>query len=323
MKIIDIENAVGTVLAHDLTQIIKGVSKGPKFKRGHIIKEEDLEVLRSMGKEHVYVLEFDENMIHEEDAAMELSELINGENTKKTDVNEGKIAIKSEVDGVVVIDIEKINKINSIKDVTIATKNNFQPVEAGRDVAATRIIPLITERENVEHAKEIAGTEKLLKVVPYAGLKAAIIATGHEIYTGRIEDTFTDVVEKKLSRYKIDVISKVISDDDQDMIVEKIEDTLKLGVDAIFVTGGMSVDPDDRTPAAIKATTDEVISYGTPVIPGSMYMLAYKGNAAISGLPGCVMYCGITVFDKILPRIAAKIRVKSEDINMMGVGGLL
>lgn len=319
MKTIKTEDAVGHVLGHDLTQIIKGVSKGPRFKKGHLIKEEDVPVLLEMGKEHIYIFEVLEDEYHEEDAAKEIARKISGENIKFSDVSEGKVNLIADVDGVLIIDVEKLFNLNSITDVTIATKFSDIAVKKGDIIAGTRITPVKIKKDVIDEIKD----EKVIEVVPFKALKYAIVTTGSEVSKGRIEDKFTDVVRDKFSKFNFEEISQEYASDDLDEISEKIDRAVAKGADVVVCTGGMSVDPDDNTPGAIKKSSSEKITYGTPVLPGAMFMVAYKDTTALLGLPGSVMYCEKTILDMILPKIAAGIKLGKKDVVKLGHGGLL
>ena len=160
------------------------------------------------------------------------------------------------------------------------------------------------------------------QILPYLQKKTGIVTTGNEVYTGRIRDQFTPVVRQKLEEYGVEVLGDTLCSDEPDMTIRAIEDWIKKGAEMVVCTGGMSVDPDDRTPLAIRTVADEVITYGAPVLPGAMFMLAYAGEIPLMGLPGCVMYAKRTIFDLVLPRIVAGERLCAEDFYVMGEGGL-
>ena len=323
MKLIKTEEAVGHVLCHDLTQIIKDVVKDARFRKGHIVTEEDIPVLLSMGKDYLYIWENDENMYHENDAAQILCDVCINEHMTPTPVKEGKIELKADCDGMFVIDVERLNEINEIDQVMIASRHTNTPVHKGDKLIGTRVIPLVIEKEKMELVKEKAGTTPLCSLYPYQIKKAGIITTGNEVYYGRIQDKFTPVVIEKLENYHIEVMECIVVNDDQEKIKNAILDFKEKGCELIITTGGMSVDPDDKTPGAIKQTGANVISYGAPVLPGAMFCLAYfEDGTPVLGLPGCVMYAKATIFDLMLPRIAAGIPVTKKDIVMLGHGGL-
>lgn len=323
MKEIKVQDAVGQILCHDITEIVRGVIKDAKFRKGHVITAEDIPELLKLGKENIFVWENDETKLHENDAAEILRAITQGANLSASDVKEGKIELKATCDGVFHVDADKLNEINAVEEICIATVQNNIPVRKNKSVAGMRVIPLVIDKEKMERVKEIAGDVPLMKIAPYKKFKVGLVVTGSEIYHERIKDTFTPVIESKLKNFGLNVDERRLSDDSKEMTHEKINELLDLGCEMILCTGGMSVDPDDRTPAAIISTGAEVVTYGVPVLPGAMFMLAYKGEIPIMGLPGCVMFCSKTVFDLILPRILTGERLNRKDFTTLGVGGLL
>ena len=323
MKEIPVREAVGSVLVHDVTEIVRGVVKDARFRKGHVITAEDIPALLRLGKENIFVWEADETRLHENDAAEILRTITQGENLSASDVKEGKIELKATCDGVFYVDAARLDKINEVEEICLATVNNKIPVRKGKSVAGMRVIPLVIDKAKMERVKEIAGSAPLMKVAPYKKLKVGLVVTGSEVFYNRIEDTFTPVIEAKLKTFGLQVDERRLSNDAKDMTRDKICELLALGCEMILCTGGMSVDPDDRTPAAIKSTGAQVVTYGVPVLPGAMFMLAYKGDVPIMGLPGCVMFCSKTVFDLILPRVLTGERLTRHDFTALGVGGLL
>lgn len=323
MKLIRTEEAEGHVLCHDITQIIKGVTKDARFRKGHIVTKEDIPVLLSLGKDNLYVWEKDESMYHENEAAEILKEVCINKNMSASSVKEGKIELTAQCDGLFRVDVERLDAVNDIDQVMIATRHTNTPVKAGDKLLGTRVIPLVIKKEKMEEVKKIVGNSPLCELFPYKKQKAGIITTGNEVFYGRIQDTFTPVVVKKLEEYGIEVVEHITLGDEKEKITEAILQMKQRGCNLIVTTGGMSVDPDDQTPGAIKATGAEVISYGAPVLPGAMFCLAYfEDGTAVMGLPGCVMYAKTTIFDLILPRVAAGVPVTRKDLTRLGHGGL-
>lgn len=327
MKLIKTEDAVGHVLCHDITQIIKGVTKDAVFRKGHIVTEEDIPVLLSVGKENLYVWEKEEGMLHENDAAEILRQICQGEYMHPSDVKEGKIELIADIDGVLKIEREKLRKVNSLGEMMIASRHGDFPVKKGDKIAGTRVIPLVISEEKMQQAKDVTAGGAIFNILPYKKKKAGIVTTGSEVYHHRIKDTFTPVIEEKLAEYDIEIGGHEICNDDPQMIENAIRSLLADGCNMIVCTGGMSVDPDDRTPYAIRQVTGEIVSYGAPVLPGAMFLLAYyreEGKEAIPvlGLPGCVMYSKRTIFDLVLPRLAVGEILTAEDLNTLGEGGL-
>ena len=322
MKLIKTIDAVGHVLCHDMTQIIPGEYKGARFRKGHIVTEEDIPVLLSMGKENLYIYEMDENKLHENDAAEILCKICKGQNISRSDVKEGKTELKAEIDGLFTVNRDKLNAINSVDELMIATRKGDTAVHKGDKLAGTRVIPLVIDKAKLDEAERIAGDTPIMSVLPYRLKTAGIITTGSEVFHGRIEDRFTPVLIEKLKAYGIDVTSHILCDDDAENIKEAIK-LVRGNVDMILCTGGMSVDPDDNTPGAIKLSGADIVTYGAPVLPGAMFLLGYyEDGTPIMGLPGCVMYAKATIFDLVLPRIAANVRLSKADFVAYGEGGL-
>ena len=323
MKLIDTRDAVGHVLCHDLTQIIPGVTKDARFRKGHIVAPEDIPVLLSMGKEHLYVWEKTPGMLHEDEAAERLRALCQNEHMHPTPVKEGKIELIADCDGLFQVDVERLNALNDVEELMIATRHTNTAVRRGDKLAGTRIIPLVIQEEVLQAAEERAGKEPLLSLTPWKLKTCGLITTGSEVAKGLIQDAFTPVIVDKLAACGITVTEHCLPGDDRAAITAAALDFHAKGVDLVLCTGGMSVDPDDRTPGAIKDTGAEIISYGAPVLPGAMFLLAYFADGTpILGLPGCVMYAKATIFDLVLPRIAAGVPISRRELKALGHGGL-
>lgn len=326
MKEIRTEDAVGHVLCHDITQIIKDEKKGVLFKKGHIVREEDIPALLSVGKEHLFVWEKQEGFLHENEGAQILYKICAGDHMHGTEVKEGKIELIADCDGLLKIRKKQLLEVNSLGEMMIASRHGNFPVRKGDKIAGTRIIPLVIEKEKMDRAEKLAGEEPLFSILPFKNKKAGIVTTGSEVKKGLIQDTFTPVLKEKLGEYSCQVLGQTTPGDDRRQITADILKFIEEGADMVICSGGMSVDPDDRTPGAIKDTGAQIITYGAPVLPGAMLLLAYyKKNGKsipILGLPGCVMYAKRTVFDLILPRIIADDPVKAEEIAAYGEGGL-
>lgn len=323
MKLIKTTEAVGHVLCHDMTQIIPGVTKDAVFRKGHVVREEDIPVLLSIGKDNLYVWEKDDTMYHEDEAADILRGLCQNDYMEASSPKEGKVELTAQTDGLFKVDEERLIRLNSLGEMMVATRHGNFPVKKGDKLAGTRIIPLVIEKEKMEAAKKAVGEEPLLALLPYHHKKVGIVTTGNEVFHGRIRDQFGPVIREKLAEFDTEVLGQTIMNDDQEKITEAIQAFLDAGADMVVCTGGMSVDPDDTTPAAIKGTGAEIVSYGAPVLPGAMFLLAYtEDGRPIMGLPGCVMYAKRTIFDLVLPRVMADERVTAQDLAKLGMGGL-
>lgn len=326
MKLIKTEDAVGHVLCHDITQIIPGVVKDAVFRKGHIVTPEDIPVLLSVGKEHLYVWEKKEGILHEDEAAEILCGICINDGMKRTEPKEGKIEILADTDGLFKVNVLKLNQLNALGEMMIATVHGNFPVKKGDKIVAMRIIPLVIKQEKMDRARALAEDAPLLSIMPFQTMGAGIVTTGSEIFKGRIKDAFTPVVCRKLAEYGVSVIGQRTVDDDREMIIGAMRELLDAGAQMLICTGGMSVDPDDRTPGAIKEFGAKIESYGAPVLPGAMFLLGYYEHngttVPVMGLPGCVMYAKRTIFDLVLPRIVAGEHVTGEDLWSYGEGGL-
>ena len=323
MKLMKTTEAVGQVLCHDITQIIPGVTKDAVFRKGHIITEEDIPVLLSVGKEHIYIWEKNENILHENEAAEILRDICMGEHMKPSEPKEGKIELTAEIEGLFLVDTARLKAVNSLGRMMIATRSSGVPVKKGDKLCGTRIIPLVIEKEAMAKAKEVAGDTPLLQLKPFRPRKYGVVTTGSEVFHGRITDKFTPVIEQKLTAYGCEMVAHEICDDDDKGITAAINKMLADGVEMVVCTGGMSVDPDDRTPLAIRNTGASIVSYGAPVLPGAMFLVSYMPDGRpVCGLPGCVMYAKRTIFDICLPYLLADEPITADYLAGLGNGGL-
>jgi len=324
MEKIKVRDSVGAILIHDMTQIIPGVVKGPRFRKGHVIREEDISVLLNMGKEHIYVWDQKPGLIHENEAAERLAHAVSGSGLILDEPKEGKITLTAAHDGLLYSLEDGILALNTLEEVILATLHNHYPVKKGDKVAGTRVVPLMIDEKVILEAERIVQTfpNPILEVKPLKHFKVGIVITGSEVFHGRIQDKFGPVLRSKVESWGSIVLEQTYAGDDVFLIQSSIRDQLAQGAEMILVSGGMSVDPDDVTPTAIKEMGAELITYGSPVLPGAMFLLAYIGDVPIMGLPGCVMYSKTTAFDLVAPRLLTGERVTRYDIVKLGSGGL-
>lgn len=291
MKQIRIEDSVGCILSHDVTKIVPGEFKGRLFKKGHVIREEDIPKLLDIGKEHIYVWEPKKGQLHENDAAIRVKDLVLGQGCYiSEEIKEGKIDFFANTQGIVKINKDLLLKLNLLGEIIVSTIHNNTPVKKGEKIGATRVIPLIIDEKKILEAEKIIK-EKIISVEEIKPKKAVLITTGNEVYKGRIKDAFLPVMKEKLEYYGSEIVKQIILPDNKEMITENILKAIEEDkVDMIICTGGMSVDPDDVTPSAIKDCNGEIVTYGAPVLPGAMFLLAYYKNIPILGVPSCAMY---------------------------------
>jgi molybdenum cofactor synthesis domain-containing protein len=322
---IKVEDAVGTVLAHDITEVKANRKfKGRAFKKGHVVTEADIDRLLSLGKENLFVLTIDNGEVHENEAGERIAKAIAGNGILISDeVKEGKVNLLADRDGLLRINVQGLEHLNLIGDVMCATRHNNTVVRKGDLVAGTRAIPLIVKRTVVEEAEAIpARWGEIIEVVALRSVKAGLIITGNEVYKGRIKDAFEPIIRQKLKDVGSEITDVIVAPDDEDFIARSIEDLINSGVDAIITTGGMSVDPDDVTRKGVEKTGAKTSAYGSAVLPGAMFLMVYLDEVPIMGVPACGMYHRTTIFDLILPRVLAGEKIGRTEIAKLGHGGL-
>lgn len=323
MKKVNVEKAVGMILAHDLTRIIPGKFKGPGFRKGHVVRREDIPELLKIGKRHLYVLDYPSSHLHEDEAALRIASAVSGPGLRWTDPVEGKSNIVGSVDGLFKVNVPYLTRINKSANLIVSTlKNNF-PVKKGQIVAATRIIPLTIIKTRIERLEKIAQSGKpVLQVLAYRKLKVGAVVTGSEIYQGLVPNEFDRYVGCKVQEYGSEVIETILVPDDSREIATAIGRLKDIGCELIIATGGLSVDPDDVTCQGVRRSGAKIVVYGSPILPGAMFLYARLDDIPILGLPACVYYHPATVFDLVLPRILAGETITKKEIAEMGHGGL-
>ena len=322
MRKVKVQEAIGETLCHDLTAILEDGFKGVKFSREHVITEGDIPKLLDIGKTHIFIWEPEKDEVHEDDAARALVEVICDDSLICTGPSEGKFLISAGMDGVFCVKSDALLQINQVDDYTVATRKGFSPVTAGEKLVGARIVPLVTKQKNVDKAVRIAKENyPVLSMAPYKVKKAGAIITGSEIYHGRIKDAFEPILRQKMAMYGTDLSAVTICDDDLEMIKNTIATYLQAGMELILLTGGMSVDPDDLTPLAIRESGARLITQGAPMQPGNMLTIAYLNDSVLIGIPGASMHAPVTSLDVFLPRIMAGIPITKADIVRMGEGG--
>ncbi len=321
LKSIPVQDAVGKMLLHDVTKIVPDIFKGALFKKGHIITKNDVDKLLDIGKKYIYVADLN-GEIHENEAALRIANAAFGNGISISSPKEGKVGFTAIIQGLLKINVQGLEKLNAVPDIILATLHTGQRVDKGQELAGTRVIPLSIDEKLVVEAESVCRQYfPIIEIKPFASFNVGVVVTGSEVYFKRIEDGFGPVVQKKFEELGSRIMRKEIVSDDIDMTISAIKRFLDDGVDMIAVTGGMSVDPDDLTPSAIRGVGGDIVSYGVPVLPGAMFMLAYIDNVPIVGLPGCVMYYRASIFDLIIPKLLAGEKVSKLDIIKMGHGG--
>jgi molybdenum cofactor synthesis domain-containing protein len=322
LKVIPVEKAVGLPLAHDITEIIPGKHKGPAFRRGHVIRPEDVSKLLDVGKAHIYIMELEKDELHEEEAARRLAIAAAGDNLSLTDPSEGRVNLVADISGLLKVDADLLYRFNSLGDLMMATLPSNRYVKKGEAVAGTRTIPVVVKEELIKRAELLCKDHPIVKILPIPARRVQLIVTGSEVYTGRIKDGFEPVVRKKVNEMGSELSDKKLAPDDPDQIAKLIREAHQAGAELILVSGGMSVDPDDKTAEGVRRSGARVESHGFPVLPGSMFLMAYFNETPILGLSGCVLHDEFSAFDMLLPRLLAGEKITRPDIMALGHGGL-
>ncbi len=354
---IPVEKAAGMVLAHDITEIRAGEFKGRAFRKGHVIRKEDICHLQRLGKERLYVLNIGNDEMHEDEAAFELARALMGRGVEmEGEPKEGKINIIASFDGLLKIDKERLKAFNMLGEVMCATLHNNTVVRKGQVVAGTRAIPLVVKKHVVNEAVNLVrskGAGGVIEVRQLRRPRAGVVITGNEVYYGRIKDAFAPIIERKIEQFNGEIVGIYYAPDDASYIEERLRELIDAGADLLITTGGMSVDPDDVTRFAIRNLGVKEMHYGSAVLPGAMFLVAYLEESEVNGrqsggnkdndiydidnsqldtqnsnlipvigIPACGMYHKITIFDLILPRLLSGEYIGREDLAEMGHGGL-
>ncbi len=323
LQAVPVDQAVNMVLCHDITRIVPGEFKGRAFRRGHVVRAEDIPALRKLGKDHLYVWDLQEGLVHEDDAALRMARAAAGPGVEFGSPSEGRVNLVAQYDGLLKIDVPALGDVNSVDQVVMATIHGNHRVQKGQVVAGTRVIPLVVPERTVARVERICGlAAPLIQVSPFRPMRVGVLTTGSEVYHGRIQDKFGPVLRRKFEELGCVTMPQVFVPDDVDMTVRAIRGLIREGAEMLAVTGGMSVDPDDMTPTSIQAAGGRVVTYGAPTFPGAMFLLAFIDDVPVVGLPGCVMYVRSSIFDLVVPRLVAGETVTRKEIVAMGHGGL-
>lgn len=325
IQVVKIEDAIGYPLAHDITEVRPGEFKGPAFHRGHVLSCRDLDHLRRLGKDHLYIIKPEIDEMHEDDAAVAIATALCGQGVGWTQApKEGKITLTASIDGMFKVDVDALNRFNMLGDVMCATMHTNTVVRKGEQVAGTRAIPLLIPSQSVQDAVETArqADPAVLQVLPILHATVGVLITGNEVYYGRIKDKFEPIIRKKVKELNGKVLDVVFLPDDDDQIAAAALKLIDRGADILITTGGMSVDPDDRTRfALIKAGALDMV-YGSAILPGAMFMIAYLKQVPVLGIPACGLFSERTVFDLLYPRVLAGEKITRRQIAELGHGGM-
>ncbi len=345
IHLVSAEEAVGKKLLHDMTQIIPGEYKGAAYSAGQIVSIGDVCRLQQMGRFTVAV-ETEENssLVHENTGAEQFATRMSGNNVEfSLPPREGKINLRAQVDGLLCVDVKRLEAFNMVPDVMCASRQDAMEIKAGSEFAGTRVIPLFIHPDTYAQALHLLD-RPLFSIAPLRTAKVGILVTGTEVFKGIIQDKFIPLISAKVAAYGCTVVHATIAPDDKTYLRDSIASMHDAGVDLLITTGGLSVDPDDVTRAALIEAGLTDILYGTPVLPGTMTLTGRittkistptpteLGNACIIrqpqagemqvlGVPACALYFKTTLFDILLPRLLAGRVITRYELARMGEGG--
>lgn len=326
MRRVDVNEAIGLPLGHDITEIVVDAAAGRRlkqvaFRRGHIIAAEDVPRLLDLGKSAVYISHPDDVEMHEDEAALAVAPRAAGANIEHDpQPREGKINFRAACDGVFRVDPERLYRINRLEIPTLPTLPTNFPVKAGQQVAGFRIVPLTCPPGVIDEVLAELDTP-LLSVTPYILKTAAVLVTGSEVHAGRIEDGFQPRLRATLEPFGVEVTRAEILPDDRELIRASVA-TAARQCDIVLVTGGTSVDPDDVTVAAMEAAGAVFPVRGMPMQPGNNFTIGRLDGTPVCAVPAATLFYRATSLDVLLPRLLAGIPITAEEIHRLGHGGL-
>jgi len=326
LKKVPVEQAVGRRVLHDMTMIVPEKSKGPAFRSGDLISAGDVCRLQQMGRQSIYVeqdLPDETQWVHENKAAQAFARAMAGEGILGDDTpREGKVNLRSNQDGLFMVDRERLQAFNLVPGVMCASRHGFSPVRSGRNVAGTRAIPLYLPRSEFEKAMTILAQGPLFRVIPLRRARVGILVTGTEVFRGLVEDRFIPIIRSKIDDLGSETVHGLIVPDERAAITRGVKELLSRGADLIVTTAGLSVDPDDVTRQALIDAGAVDLLYGVPVLPGAMTLLAHIGSVQVLGVPACALYFKTTAIDLLLPRLLAGVEISRRELAEMGHGGI-
>jgi formylmethanofuran dehydrogenase subunit E len=323
---VPVEEAVGRLALHDMTHIIPGVSKGPAFRHGQEIQAGDLCQLHRMGRYHVYVADRQPDLqdwVHEDEAALAFAQALAGPGVNFVGpAREGKINLRAERDGLLVVNRERLLQFNLANDVICASRKGYRLIRESQLIAGTRAIPLFLAKRNFQSALAVLEAGPVFEVRPLRRASVGILVTGTEVFQGLIQDRFAPIIQAKVEQLGSRVLEVLIAPDDREAIRQGVTELLAKGVDLLVTTAGLSVDPDDVTRQGLLDAGAENLLYGAPITPGAMTLLASIGQVQVMGVPACALHFKQTSFDLLLPRLLAGLAITRKDLAAMGHGAI-
>ncbi len=318
---VSVEKAVGHILLHNQTG-----SDGRKvLKKGHRLAAEDLPKLQALGREEVYVAILKGGDIEENEAARRLGEAVAGPALTTSSATTGRVNLLAAAAGLLKVDIDRLRAFNSLEGLTLATRPTNTVVQPKKMVGTIKVIPYGVPEASLLAAETLLNRgQPVVTIKPFTVRHAVLITTGSETAQDKVTGDFTPALRERLAAYGTALQAGPYVAEDEQAISQALAGALQEGAEMVLVAGETSVmDADDITPRAIKALGGQIVHHGAPVEPGNLLLLAYYGDVAIVGAPGCARSQSYNVVDMILPRLAAGERLTRGDLIELGHGGLL
>jgi len=294
------------------------------FAKGHRLGEPDLARLAGLDRPiHAVRLEPDE--LHEDDAGRRLAAAVLGEGRGRTVDLRGPVQSRynlvASTKGILRVDGERLKRINLLPGMAVFTLPHGVVVRPGKVVTGVKITPVAVPEATLAEAEAIAAGRPVVEVRPFQPMAVGVVST--EGMADRVRQRFRETVERKVGWYGGRVVRFEEPAAEPAAVAGAIDELIADGAEVVLVAGGNTIDPLDPTLLALPALGAEMVRFGAPAHPGSMFWLAQRDAVPIVNLASCSMYSKATVADLVLPPIMAGERVGPEEMADLGLGGLL
>ncbi len=314
-----IQDCVGAIVAHTIRD------GGVMLKKGHKLTGEDIRELALAGVEQIVAALPEPGDIGENEAADKIGAAIQQDNIRKSGAATGRVNLYAESDGLLTLNETGIHALNNLDErITFATLPHMAPVRAGQMMATIKIIPFALPENLVRTASDLALSQGLMKIWPFRAKATGLIQTRHGRKSDKSQEKTADRLSRRLKQLGSRLKLRVSCAHEESAIAAAIKGLIKNDCELIVIFGASAIsDRKDVVPAAIETSGGVIERLGMPVDPGNLLLLAAIDDVAVIGAPGCAKSPKLNGFDWVLERILAGIKPKSEDIALMGPGGLL
>ncbi len=314
--------AAGAILAHTVA------AGDVLFRKGRRLSPADVEALRAAGVQEIQAARLERGDIHEDQAAERVATVLQGPGLTASAAFTGRVNLFAEAAGVVVIDRERIDRLNRLDEsITIATLPEWAEVRPKQMVATIKIIPFAAPTDAVALVEVMSALPErgpALRLARYRPLKVGLIQTRLPTTKPSVLDKTAQITTDRLARLGGTLVRERRSEHKAPALASEIRMVQNLGLDLLLIIGASAItDRRDVLPAAIEASGGIVEHFGMPVDPGNLLLMGRIGAMPVLGLPGCARSPKLNGFDWVLQRLAAGLNVTRLDVMAMGVGGLL